>query len=130
MMRETERSYNVLQQYQSSMSPSFNLLIKQMIKYAFVRVNLEAYKQESLSEGDVVCDGYNSEISKILIKTGFQIYNMNQDTKKNYETANVKPSFEIKDKLFNLYSFQIYDEFLVINPQSGTMKITEDIGSI
>lgn len=53
------------------MSPSFNLLIKQMIKYAFVRVNLEAYKQESLSEGDVVCDGYNSEISKILIKTGF-----------------------------------------------------------
>lgn len=30
---------------------------------------------------------------------------MNQDTKKNYATENIKPNFEIKDKLFNLYVF-------------------------
>ena len=45
--RETLRSFNVLQQYQSSLSPSFNTMMKQMTKYAMVRVNLEAYKQES-----------------------------------------------------------------------------------
>ena len=32
-----------------------------MTKYAMVRVNLEAYKQESGQDMDVQFDGYNSE---------------------------------------------------------------------
>ena len=60
-MRETLRSYGMLQQYSESLSPSFNKPLKQLTKFAMIRINLEAFKQESALDQDVIYDGYNSE---------------------------------------------------------------------
>lgn len=34
--------------------------MKMMTKYAMIRINLEAFKQESLDDKDVLYDGYTS----------------------------------------------------------------------
>lgn len=47
-----------------------------MTKYAMMRINLEAYSMESAADMDVKYDGYHSVIQKVLIKTGFRVYNL------------------------------------------------------
>ena len=37
-----------------------NDVMKMMTKYAMIRVNLEAFKQESLADKEVLYDGYTS----------------------------------------------------------------------
>ncbi len=62
MSHETLRSMGALTQYHTSVSPAFNTIMKQMIKYAMVRVNLEAFSMESAADADVKYDGYYSVI--------------------------------------------------------------------
>jgi len=42
-----------------------------MLKYAMIRVNLEAFSMESAADSDVKYDGYHSVIQRVMVKTGF-----------------------------------------------------------
>ena len=79
-----------------------------------------------------MCDGYNSELSKVLIRTEFKIYNLNKNTITNYNQTNQSnpANVRIENALHNLTAYQIYDEFIAVNPQQGTMQITENIGGL
>lgn len=45
-----------------------------------MRVNLEAFKQESLSDGDVIYDGYNSELNRLMLKISLKVYNLSRNS--------------------------------------------------
>lgn len=49
-----------------------------------IRINLEAYSMESAADADCVYDGYYSIIQKVLIKTGFKVFNLDTNMNTNY----------------------------------------------
>ena len=63
-----------------------------------------------------------------MLKTGFKVYNMNTNAEPaNYSEQNAGWFCKIKDGLHNVYIYQTYDELISVNPQNGTVKISEDI---
>lgn len=57
-----------------------------------MRVNLEAFKQESLSDGDVIYDGYNSELNRLMLKISLKVYNLSRNSIDAYNlTINQNP---------------------------------------
>ena len=106
--------------------------MKQMIKYAMIRVNLEAFKQESVNDSDVIYDGYNSEFNRLMAKICFKIYNQTRSTVTNYSSteATNPADVRIEGGLINVYAYQNYDECISINPQNGVMKIGEDLAGM
>ena len=106
--------------------------MKQMIKYAMIRVNLEAFKQESVHDSDVIYDGYNSEFNRLMAKICFKIYNQTRNSVSNYSaTEATNPAdVRIEGGLINVYAYQNYDECISINPQNGVMKIGEDLAGM
>ena len=83
-----------------------------------------------MGDSDTIYDGYNSEISRILIRTGFKIYNVNRDTITNYTDGGAPASCKITGGLYNLYAYQVYDECLVVDPSKGSMALVENIGNM
>lgn len=47
-----------------------------MLKYALVRINLEAFSMDSAADADVKYDGYHSVIQRVMIKTAFSVYDL------------------------------------------------------
>jgi len=54
-----------------------------------------------------MCDGYNSELSKVLIRTEFKIYNLNKNTITNYNQTNGNnpANVRIENALHNLTAY-------------------------
>ena len=75
-----------------------------MIKYAFVRVNLEAFKMDSSQDRDVIYDGYNSEFNRIMLKLQLKTYNLNNGLPP-VEYDNAKADIKIEDDVVNVYAF-------------------------
>ena len=75
-----------------------------MIKYAFVRVNLEAFKMDSAQDRDVIYDGYNSEFNRIMLKLQLKTYNLNNGLPP-VEYDNAKTDIKIEDDVVNVYAF-------------------------
>ena len=86
-----------------------------MIKYAFVRVNLEAFKMDSSQDRDVIYDGYNSEFNRIMLKLQLKTYNLNNGLPPT-EYDNTKVDTKIENDVVNVYAYQTYDECISINP--------------
>ena len=86
-----------------------------MIKYSFVRVNLEAFKMDSAQDRDVIYDGYNSEFNRIMLKLQLKTYNLNNGLPPT-EYDNTKADTKIENDVVNVYAYQTYDECISINP--------------
>ena len=103
---------SALSQYDTSVSPSFNTLLKQMLKYAMIRVNLEAFSMESAADADVKYDGYHSVIQRVMIKTSFAMHDLDNDLIENYDStkaATATYKIKIENDVFNLYAIQTFD---------------------
>ena len=64
-----------------------------------------------------------------MVKINLQIYNLTRGTAANYSaTENNNPEpVRIKDGIINVYAYQTFDECMSINPQTGSMKTSEDL---
>ena len=50
----------------------------------------------------------------------------------NYDgnNANNADNIKIENAIFNMYAYQVFDEFIGVNPQTGAAKINEDVKSL
>lgn len=62
MRLETLRSMNALSVYDTTVDGAFSNMLNFISKYAFIRVNLEAYSTEFATDRDVLFDGNYSEL--------------------------------------------------------------------
>jgi len=58
-----------------------------MLKYAMVRINLEAFSMDSAADADVKYDGYHSVIQRIMIKTAFSVHDLDNDSNVPYNST-------------------------------------------
>ena len=73
-----------------------------MTKYAMVRINLEAFSMDSAADADVKYDGYHSVIQRVMIKTAFEIHDLDNDKANNY--VNTDATVKVLDDIFNTYA--------------------------
>ena len=53
-----------------------------------------------------------------MVKTCFKIYNLGKNTQVNYDGNNVNnaENIKIENAIFNMYAYQVFDEFIGVNP--------------
>ena len=53
-----------------------------------------------------------------MVKTCFKIYNLGKNTQVNYNAANDQnpDNIKIDNGIFNMYAYQVFDEFIGVNP--------------
>ena len=61
------------QQYDRGLSPAFNTTFEWLSKYSFAYANMEMFSMDEPSH-DVIGDGYDSLLNKILLKYNIQEY--------------------------------------------------------
>ena len=53
-----------------------------------------------------------------MVKTCFKIYNLGKNTQLNYDGTNTNnaENIRIEGATFNMYAYQVFDEFIGVNP--------------
>ncbi|CAL6101147.1 Conserved_hypothetical protein [Hexamita inflata] len=119
--KEILRSTNSIQQYDRGLSPAFYTYFDWLCKYAFTFTNLEMFSMDEPSH-DVIFDGYNSQLNKIIIRSSVKEYRNNKAIDIGDKTQlPINADFNTLQSLI----YQFYDLQMKIDVKQGTLVLGE-----